>query len=745
MPKNNSIQIRRGSNSEWISANPILASGEPALETDTLRFKIGDGSSAWSGLNYIGNKEQLTLVRNDTGSTIYAGQTLYISGIYNNSIPSVAKYIANGSISENLFIGLASSDISNNNTGYAISFGEIHNLNTVGYTTNNLSLYGDTSWTNGTLLYANPTSSGRLTSTPPTRAILVGTVIHAHGSQGKIFVKLKTQGTINDLYDVSTSLASANQYLSYNGSSWVPTSSGLFEGDVKAGDSFIGGSGTATSPSFKFTEDPDTGLFSPLADTIAISTSGVERLRVDNIGNVGIGNSPQSGFKLDVQGASVLRGQMNIGGGIVGQSTNFGAVRYNLSNTVASNSYSYICNGGGNFGVGFPAPSGRVAISGGASIGSNYNLTPPTNGLIVQGDVGIGTASPTSTLQVSGLVTANSGNFTDSLKVNGSLDVVGKVYVDGEANISGSINVSNGVINVNEVDSQYSAVLASYGLKLFDNTIDIEVTQVDTNLKGADFTSSNFLTPNGESVLGGAGPTPFWSLPEDGDIVLFANFQNPVNNGIYRLEQIPDIDPENPQYIFKAIRETWYTNGISIPNRYGVKITNNGGNALKFILNRNSSGNSIIGTDPLVFEPDFGDEVLSIQNSRDVDFAESISAKAKFFRIKHPDPKSQFSILQYGSLESPYNGVRLTGAGSLNKGVCVVNLPSYIKYLINEENMNIQLTNKGHHKILYIDNINLNDNSFTVKGYRAKTGGPFEFFWTFSGVRKDIDPLIVEY
>jgi len=231
-----------------------------------------------------------------------------------------------------------------------------------------------------------------------------------------------------------------------------------FNGDVSSTGSFIAGSGSAGNPSFEFTGDADTGLFSPAANTIALSTSGVERVRIDNIGNVGIGNSPQNGFKLDVQGASVLRGQMNIGGGIVGQSTDFAAIRYNLSSTANSNSYSYVCNGGGNFGIGFPSPSGRVAISGGASIGSNYNLTPPTNGLIIEGNVGIGTTTPSgqlhvigsglfaSGLAVTGLITSNSGNFTNSLQVNGTgVSISGHTHTssnitDFNTSVSGLIN-----------------------------------------------------------------------------------------------------------------------------------------------------------------------------------------------------------------------------------------------------------------------------------------------------------------
>jgi hypothetical protein len=46
------IQFRRGTATQWTNANPILAAGELGLETDTQKFKIGDGSTAWSGLSY---------------------------------------------------------------------------------------------------------------------------------------------------------------------------------------------------------------------------------------------------------------------------------------------------------------------------------------------------------------------------------------------------------------------------------------------------------------------------------------------------------------------------------------------------------------------------------------------------------------------------------------------------------------------------------------------------------------------
>lgn len=45
------MQQRRGSASEWASANPVLAEGEIGFETDTKIIKIGDGVTSWNNLD----------------------------------------------------------------------------------------------------------------------------------------------------------------------------------------------------------------------------------------------------------------------------------------------------------------------------------------------------------------------------------------------------------------------------------------------------------------------------------------------------------------------------------------------------------------------------------------------------------------------------------------------------------------------------------------------------------------------
>ena len=46
------IKLRRGTAAEWTTNNPILAAGEMGIETDTRKFKFGDGTTPWNTLAY---------------------------------------------------------------------------------------------------------------------------------------------------------------------------------------------------------------------------------------------------------------------------------------------------------------------------------------------------------------------------------------------------------------------------------------------------------------------------------------------------------------------------------------------------------------------------------------------------------------------------------------------------------------------------------------------------------------------
>lgn len=65
------MQQRRGTSTQWTNANPVLAAGEIGFESNTNKFKIGDGVKTWDLLEYFLNVDALDLdaegfVRDDT-------------------------------------------------------------------------------------------------------------------------------------------------------------------------------------------------------------------------------------------------------------------------------------------------------------------------------------------------------------------------------------------------------------------------------------------------------------------------------------------------------------------------------------------------------------------------------------------------------------------------------------------------------------------------------------------------------
>jgi hypothetical protein len=64
------MQQRRGTAAQWTAANPVLAAGEIGFETDTSKFKMGNGSSAWSALTYFANAAELTAIIDGAPATL---------------------------------------------------------------------------------------------------------------------------------------------------------------------------------------------------------------------------------------------------------------------------------------------------------------------------------------------------------------------------------------------------------------------------------------------------------------------------------------------------------------------------------------------------------------------------------------------------------------------------------------------------------------------------------------------------
>jgi len=228
---------------------------------------------------------------------------------------------------------------------------------------------------------------------------------------------------ISQLSSIGDSLAAGDQFLIRDiDDTGSPNKSVTISGMTRALDT-----GTALAPALAFASDKNTGIYSPGADQVAISTNGTGRLFIDSAGKIGIGITSPIG-KLDVTGSNVP---------LIVQST-VAASNYIVHRHVTSGDIAYIGNGGGG------------AITAGTA--SDYVIRANLGSLIFacdgdneraridgSGNVGIGTTSPLTKLDVrSGVITAGTLESTNGAEVlrgyysgGGALMVLGAEYSSG--------------------------------------------------------------------------------------------------------------------------------------------------------------------------------------------------------------------------------------------------------------------------------------------------------------------------
>ena len=66
--KNMKVQLRRDTASNWTTKNPTLLAGEMGIETDTKKFKFGDGVKTWTQLDYASTDSSATAWGDITGT-----------------------------------------------------------------------------------------------------------------------------------------------------------------------------------------------------------------------------------------------------------------------------------------------------------------------------------------------------------------------------------------------------------------------------------------------------------------------------------------------------------------------------------------------------------------------------------------------------------------------------------------------------------------------------------------------------
>jgi len=210
--------------------------------TDAVRFNtsagvsVGVGELAWNnsdGTLDLGMKggavvqqigqEIFYEVRNETGIQIPNGTAVFASGVTaGSSRITAAPYVADGSVREVRFLGLATENISTGVNGFVTHFGYVKELDTRGTTASSIAV-GDETWAVGDVLYVHPTVAGKLTNVAPKHEISVAIVIVRHQSTGVVFVRPNSFGHIDDLHDIQITTGSlvTGSMLEWNGEYFV--------------------------------------------------------------------------------------------------------------------------------------------------------------------------------------------------------------------------------------------------------------------------------------------------------------------------------------------------------------------------------------------------------------------------------------------------------------------------------------------------------------------------------------------
>jgi len=251
----------------------------------------------------------------------------------------------------------------------------------------------------------------------------------------------------------------------------------------------IFGAGSNTAPSITTTGDTNTGIFFPAADTIAFTEGGVESMRIDSAGRVGIGTSSPV-TKLQVSGNTRIDGNIE---------ANANPFVYSWSGGTTGQVRSGIQLDGTNTLMSFyTATNERMRIDSAGLVG--IGCTPVAN-LQVNASSDVGVAMSNSSSVTSGnrgtISMFNSGNsgvgyirfgaVTDNVGTDiqfGIRPVGGSVTeamrIDSSGNVGINTSSPNGrvTIGANATDTALSGTSNTTGLHLYARAFGI--SQIDS-------------------------------------------------------------------------------------------------------------------------------------------------------------------------------------------------------------------------------------------------------------------------
>jgi hypothetical protein len=199
--------------------------------------------------------------------------------------------------------------------------------------------------------------------------------------------------------------------------------------------------GSAAAPAITTSGDTNTGIFFPAADTIAFAEGGVEAMRIDSDGDVGIGTSSPTS-RLHVVGAvstTAVQLRGNSGANIVvdfaGGGNNFQDASNHIFRSVDGATERARIDSSGKVGIGTSSPALTLSLSGGTGTGpatsgttqnGTFRIRTAANGVI---DFGSLSSSGAGWIQATDQ-TSLAQNYDLLLNPNGGNLLVGKTAAD---------------------------------------------------------------------------------------------------------------------------------------------------------------------------------------------------------------------------------------------------------------------------------------------------------------------------
>jgi hypothetical protein len=176
---------------------PTMTSGVGRLIWNDTDGTLNLGLKGGNVTLHLG-QNQYSRVVNGTGGAVTraAYRAVKVTGAQGQRL-QVNLAQANNDANSTDTLGVIAEDIANNQEGFICTSGQITGLNTTG------SLQGET-WNDGDILYLSPTSPGVLTKIKPdapNHSVIMGFVIYAHATNGKIFLKVDNGYEIGELHD----------------------------------------------------------------------------------------------------------------------------------------------------------------------------------------------------------------------------------------------------------------------------------------------------------------------------------------------------------------------------------------------------------------------------------------------------------------------------------------------------------------------------------------------------------------